>query len=160
MSLPVNGVVEANVRQLWSCRWIRVGNDGVLLLVVRILVVIGVDVDVGVIPVVVVIVDIAVASGGDRRGRAAGNRQWRRGAPYRDAVYRFRAMPRWPAQNRLNVSRQVALVICAVLGSPQRALELVHEPAVEFVERARTAAFWRRRAGAFARRLKRVLTGT
>ena len=94
-----------------------------------------------------------VVTGGRGAERA---RVGRRGAPNVD---RFRAERRRPAQNPLIVSRQVALVVAAVLGPPQRALELVHQPVVELVEGARAAGLWGRRAGTFAGGLEGALGG-
>lgn len=70
---------------------------------------------------------------------------------------RFRAGNRWPARNPLAVSRQVSLVLRAVLGLLQRLLQLVDQSVVELVQGARAAGFRRRRAGALARALQGTL---
>lgn len=97
---------------------------------------------------------VVVARG---RGAEGGRRLGRRGASYVDW---FRAKRGRPAQNPLVVSREVALVVAAVVGPLQRALELVHEPVVELVEGARAAGFGGRGAGAFAGGLEGALGGT
>lgn len=70
---------------------------------------------------------------------------------------RFRAGNRWPAQNRLTVSRQVSLIFSGIVGLFQRPFQLVHQPIVELVQRIRAAGFRRRRTGTLARTLQRAL---
>lgn len=70
---------------------------------------------------------------------------------------RFRAGRGRPAQNPLTVSRQVPLVLRAVLRLLQRALQLIDQSIVELVEGIWAAGLRRRRARALARALERTL---